>query len=153
MTSKARHEVLIVSDSDIVVDRDDLKKLLRSGPARCGAGDLSLPRRSRERHMVTPCRWRNRLSLTPERAGRREAGPRGTLLWIHDRPQDEELSMIGGFKSVVEQLADDYALGALVRRAGLAVAIPSFTVGHVCTQHTALELFRQECAGHEPSDL
>ena len=54
------------------------------------------------------------------------------------------LAMIGGFKAVVDQLADDYAIGVLVRRAGLTVAIPSFTVTHVCTQQTARDLFFHE---------
>ena len=52
--------------------------------------------------------------------------------------------MIGGFDSVVDQLADDYALGEMVRRAGLTVAIPSLMVEHACTHRTARDLFHHE---------
>jgi ceramide glucosyltransferase len=52
--------------------------------------------------------------------------------------------MIGGFKSVVDELADDYAIGKLVRREGLTVAIPPVTVTHVCAHQTALALFQHE---------
>ncbi len=56
----------------------------------------------------------------------------------------ETLATIGGFQSVADQLADDYALGAAVRRAGLSVAIPAHIVGHECTQSSAQGLFRHE---------
>jgi ceramide glucosyltransferase len=54
------------------------------------------------------------------------------------------LAMIGGFESVVDQLADDYALGARVRRAGFTVAIPATMVAHVCAERSAGGLFRHE---------
>jgi ceramide glucosyltransferase len=56
----------------------------------------------------------------------------------------ETLATIGGFQSVADQLADDYALGAAVRCAGLSVAIPAHIVGHECTQSSAQGLFRHE---------
>jgi ceramide glucosyltransferase len=46
----------------------------------------------------------------------------------------EMLSRIGGFTSFADDLADDYAIGEAVRSCGHAVAIPSFTVGHVCSE-------------------
>jgi ceramide glucosyltransferase len=54
------------------------------------------------------------------------------------------LGIIGGFESVADHLADDYALGALVRRAGLTVAIPNTIVAHDCAEKTAVDLFRHE---------
>jgi ceramide glucosyltransferase len=56
----------------------------------------------------------------------------------------ETLAGIGGLQSVADQLADDYALGAAVRRAGLSIAIPAYIVGHECTQNSAQGLLRHE---------
>jgi ceramide glucosyltransferase len=46
----------------------------------------------------------------------------------------ETLSRIGGFAAFADCLADDYMLGQAVRSTGLRVAIPSFSVGHVCCE-------------------
>src|SRR5581483_8269142 len=54
------------------------------------------------------------------------------------------LAEIGGFEAIADELADDYVLGALVRRAGLSVAIPNYTVTHVCAERSAGELVRHE---------
>jgi ceramide glucosyltransferase len=41
-------------------------------------------------------------------------------------------------------LADDYALGDLVRGTGLTVAIPRYVVTHVCAERSAADLIRHE---------
>jgi ceramide glucosyltransferase len=56
----------------------------------------------------------------------------------------ETLRAIGGFDAFVEQLADDYAIGAAVRAAGLTVAIPPLIVRHGFSERTAFELLRHE---------
>ena len=90
MVSKARHDVLVMSDSDIIVDRDYLKNIAASpGPARRGAGDLSLPWRRGAGPMVSSCRCRNRLSLSAERACRAQAWSCHAMLWLDDCAQDE----------------------------------------------------------------
>ena len=43
----------------------------------------------------------------------------------------ETLEAIGGFAAFNDQLADDYAIGAAVRRLGLRSAIPPMLVGHL----------------------
>ena len=160
MAARARHEVLVISDSDIVVDADYLKNIVASlerpgvglvtclyrGVAARGArgaseqaeqaepetsGRNSPPRPS----TIISCRacwsvscsgWPHPASVRPSRSARRRS------------PQ------IGGLQAVADQLADDYALGAAVRRAGLDVAIPAYIVGHDCTQSSAPALFRHE---------
>jgi ceramide glucosyltransferase len=54
------------------------------------------------------------------------------------------LTKIGGLQSVADQLADDYALGMAVRRAGLKVAIAHFIVTHVCAERSLRELVAHE---------
>ncbi|MGZ5916703.1 MAG: bacteriohopanetetrol glucosamine biosynthesis glycosyltransferase HpnI [Methyloceanibacter sp.] len=56
----------------------------------------------------------------------------------------ETLRQVGGFAAFADQLADDYAIGAAVRRLGLEVAIPPMVVDHVCSEHSFVELARRE---------
>ena len=42
----------------------------------------------------------------------------------------ESLARIGGFEAFADDLADDYMIGAALRRDGAVVAIPGFTIGH-----------------------
>jgi ceramide glucosyltransferase len=56
----------------------------------------------------------------------------------------ETLEDIGGFNAFADCLADDYAVGEAVREAGYDVAIPPFSVGHVCFERTASELLRHQ---------
>jgi ceramide glucosyltransferase len=145
MASRARHEVLVVSDSDIIVDPNYLKTIAASleppgvglvtclyrGAAATGLwADLAAA--GIDYHFLPSVLVGLRLGLA--------APCFGSTIALRAKT----LAAIGGFKSVADQLADDYAIGALVRRAGLAVAIPAFTVGHVCAQRTARDLFRHE---------
>ena len=145
MAAKARHEVLVVVDSDIVVDPHYLKNVVASlerpgvGLVTClyrGAPATGLWARlaaaAIDYHFLPGVLVGLRLSLA--------APCFGSTIALRAKT----LAAIGGFKSVADQLADDYAIGALVRRTGLSVAIPAFTVGHVCAQQSARDLFRHE---------
>ena len=50
------------------------------------------------------------------------------------------LERIGGLRAFADWLHDDYAIGATVRAAGYEVAIPNFSIGHVCRERTARDL-------------
>jgi len=145
MVGAARHEILVISDSDIIVDRDYLKGVAASldgpgvGLVTClyrGAGAAGswarLAAAAIDYHFLPSVLVGLKLGLAEPCFGSTIALRRNTL------------AMIGGFEAVVEQLADDYALGTLVRGAGLSVAIPSTIVAHDCTQKSAADLFRQE---------
>jgi ceramide glucosyltransferase len=145
MVSLARHEVLVISDSDIVVDRDYLKNIAASldqpgvGLVTClyrGAGAIGLWARlaaaAIDYHFLPSVLVGLRLGLA--------APCFGSTMALRTKT----LAKIGGLKSVANQLADDYAIGALVRRQGLTVAIPHMTVGHICMQRSARDLFRHE---------
>jgi ceramide glucosyltransferase len=153
MAAEASHDVLVISDSDIVVDPGYLKSVMAS-LQQPGVG------------LVT-CLYRG---IAAQDAGQGA----GRALWArlaaaaidyHFLPsvlvglllglaapcfgstiaiRKEMLAGIGGLQSVADQLADDYALGAAVRRAGLRIAIPAYIVGHECTQNSAHGLLRHE---------
>jgi ceramide glucosyltransferase len=145
MLCEARHEVLVISDSDIVVDPDYLKSVAGSldrpgtGLVTClyrgvpTAGVWSrLAAAAVNYHFLPSVLVGLRLGLATPCFGSTVALRKSTL------------AMIGGFEAVVDQLADDYALGELVRRAGYIVAIPSSSVAHICTERSAGDLFRHE---------
>ncbi len=145
MTSAARHEVLVVSDSDINVDRNYLKSIAASldqpgvglvtclyrGTAATGAW-ARLAAAAIDYHFLPSVLVGLKLGLAAPCFGSTIALRKKTL------------AMIGGFEAVVDQLADDYALGLLVHRAGLAVAIQNRTVAHVCAERSARDLFYHE---------
>jgi len=54
------------------------------------------------------------------------------------------LTKLGGLHSLADRLADDYELGMAARRAGLRVAIPPFIVTHVCAERSLRELLLHE---------
>lgn len=145
MLAAARHDVLVISDSDIVVEADYLKNVTAAleqrgvGLVTClyrGAGARGVWARlaaaAIDYHFLPGVLVGLKLGLAEPCFGSTIAIRRKTL------------AVIGGFEAVAEQLADDYALGALVRRAGLSVAIPPLVVAHDCTQKSARDLFRQE---------
>ncbi len=145
MLAEARHDVLVVSDSDIVVEAGYLKSIAARlerrgvGLVTClyrgtGASGVwaRLAAAAIDYHFLPSVLVGLRLGLAEPCFGSTIAIRKKTL------------AMIGGFEAVAEQLADDYALGALVRRAGLSVAIPGTVVAHDCTQKSARDLFRQE---------
>ncbi len=145
MARQARHEVLIVSDSDIVVASDYLKHiaaalvqpgvglvtcLYRGTPAagiwsRLGAAAIDY-------HFLPNVLVGLRLGLAAPCFGSTIALRRKTL------------GEIGGFEAVADRLADDYALGALVRDIGQTVAIPNYVVAHLCTEQSSRDLIRHE---------
>jgi ceramide glucosyltransferase len=153
MVAEASHDVLVISDSDIVVDSAYLKNVVASlrqpgvglvtclyrGVAAQDAGQgaargvwAKLSAAAIDYHFLP--------SVLVGLLLRLAAPCFGSTIAI----RTETLAEIGGLQSVADQLADDYALGAAVRRAGFSVAIPAYIVGHQCTQSTAQGLLRHE---------
>ena len=145
MMSAVRHDVLVLSDSDIIVGRDYLKNITAAldqpgvGLVTClyrGAAASSpwarLGAAAIDYHFLPSVLVGIKLGLAKPCFGSTIGITKNTL------------DLIGGFNAVAEHIADDYAIGELVRRAGLKVAIPSFTVTHVCTQKSGRDLFRNE---------
>ncbi|MBX9933162.1 MAG: bacteriohopanetetrol glucosamine biosynthesis glycosyltransferase HpnI [Methylobacterium sp.] len=54
------------------------------------------------------------------------------------------LKAIGGFERFRDDLADDYAIGEALRETGGTVSIPVFTVGHTCVDTDITGLWRHE---------
>ncbi|MGB7976507.1 MAG: bacteriohopanetetrol glucosamine biosynthesis glycosyltransferase HpnI [Roseiarcus sp.] len=56
----------------------------------------------------------------------------------------DTLSRIGGFDTVANQLADDYAIGKAVREAGLNVVVSPMLVAHAFEEQSLSEMVRHE---------
>lgn len=146
MAEHARNEVIVLADSDMVVEADYLSGLMADlAPADVGAvtclyHGLTLPNIwSRlaaqwiDAHFLPNALLGIACGLARPCFGSTIALRRSTL------------EAIGGFASVKDQLADDYALGAAVRRLGLKVVVPRDIVpGHLCAARSFSALMRQE---------
>jgi ceramide glucosyltransferase len=145
MQPAARHEMIVIADSDIVVPPNYLANVMANlsqpgvGLATCpyrGVGATGIWSRlaaagidyqflpnvlvGLKLGLATPC-FGSTIALTKT-----------------------TLTKLGGLQSVADQLADDYALGMAVRRVGLQVAIPPFIVTHVCAERSLRELLLRE---------
>lgn len=145
MQPAARHEMIVIVDSDIVVPPNYLANVTANlsqpgvGLATCpyrGVGATGIWSRlaaagidyqflpnvlvGLKLGLATPC-FGSTIALTKT-----------------------TLTKLGGLQSVADQLADDYALGMAVRRVGLQVAIPPFIVTHVCAERSLRELLLRE---------
>jgi ceramide glucosyltransferase len=142
---RARHDVLVLSDSDIVVGPDYLRTVTtlltrpRIGAVTClyyGIGGEGLWTRfsalAINAQFLPQAVMAVRLGLAKPCCGATIALRRSTL----DR--------IGGFGSLVDTLADDHAMGVAVRAAGYDIVTAPFLVGHRCFDGSLHQLVRQQ---------
>ncbi len=145
MSTKLRHEVVVLSDSDMRVGRNYLRQVVTSlGRPQVG--------------LVT-CLYRGESaigfwSLLSSMAIDFHFFPT-VLLGIHlqkARPcigatialKRSMLLTIGGFRAFAHVLADDYAIGEAVRATGQLVLVDRTALVHRCTERTATELVLHE---------
>jgi ceramide glucosyltransferase len=135
MSACARHGVLILSDSDIAVPPDYLRKIAAAlvpddvGAVTClytGWAASDFPSRISAMgisyHFLPNVVTGVGLGLTEPCFGSTIALKRLVL------------DGIGGFGAFASQLADDNEIGRAVRQYGRKVAIPSFAVRHACSE-------------------
>ena len=145
MARAIRHDTVILSDADIVVDDRYLRSVV-SVLGRPGVGLVTclirgLPAANAwarlgamaiDYHFLPSVLIGLRLGIARPCLGATIALHRSTL------------ERIGGFASVARELADDYALGERVRALGLQVAVAPFVVGHRCADRTLTDLLLHE---------
>jgi ceramide glucosyltransferase len=56
----------------------------------------------------------------------------------------DRLAQIGGFSRFADDLAEDYSIGEAVRLSGYEVAIPTFSVAHVCLESSLEATLEQQ---------
>ena len=143
--ARTRHDIVVLADSDIVVEPDYLRRVAGAlvtpgtGLVTClyrgldsGSGWSRLSALGIDWHFLPSVLVGMRLGLAKPCFGSTIALRRETL------------EKIVGFENVADQLADDYALGKAVRDLGYRVAIPPFVVGHVCSDSSLKDLIAHD---------
>ena len=145
MMAAARHDVLVMSDSDIAVAPDYLARVVEAlaipgvGAVTClyhGRGDAG--------------RW-SRLAAQGISYGFLPAVVVGLRLGLAEPCMGSTIALtratldeIGGFAAFADILADDHAIGVAVRVPGLHVAVPPFSVAHGCIEPSLRALIAHE---------
>ena len=145
MTRGARHPLMVMSDSDVAVGPNYLRTLA-AALAEPGVGAVTCLYRG----MPNGGFW-SRLSAMAADDHFLPATILGLALGLA-RPcvgatialERETLMRIGGFQTVANQLADDYAIGKAVRRAGLRVVVSPMLVVHAFEDKSLNEVVRHE---------
>ena len=145
MQDRIRHDLVVLSDSDISVAPDYLARIVAEmnlpdvGLVTClyrgepQAGVWSrLDSMAIDYHFLPDVLVGLALGLARPCFGSTVALRRQTLY------------SIGGFEAFLDRLADDNAMGEAVRAAGMRVAIPHFVVVHASPVGSAGELWRHE---------
>lgn len=148
MLPAARHDILVLSDSDIIVPRRWLRHVT-DALARPGVGLVTCL------YSGEVVRGDDRIWSTLSAMGTSyEFLPNvmlATSLGLADPCMGSTIALtrgvlgeIGGLTAFADLLADDYEMGRAVRAKGYAVAIPALGVGHTASEASALDLFRHE---------
>lgn len=145
MMSRSKHDVILMSDSDIVVQPDYLRGVTTAldapgvGVVTCAyRGKSLLGFWSRLSAMNISYQFLPSVALG---VGLGLARPcMGSTIAL----RREVLDTIGGFEAFADLLADDYAIGAAVREQGLCSVVARGLVTHNCVERSLAEL-----VGHE----
>jgi ceramide glucosyltransferase len=135
MAPHARHEILVLSDSDITAPPDYLRRVVAAlepaevGIVTCpyyGVGRVGLWSRLAAMGLT--------YQFLPSVAVGVSLGMAQPCMGSTIALSRTMLTQIGGFESIADQLADDYALGAAVRGQGLQSRIAPVLVAHGCAE-------------------
>ena len=145
MLPRARYDTIVLSDSDIVVERDYLRRIVALlgepdvGAVTClyhGIGGTGLW--SRISALATNSHFLPQaITALGLRLGKPCCGATIAL-------RRSMLDRIGGFHAIADVLADDYAIGVAVRAAGYDVKAAPFLVGHRCFEGSLREFMRHQ---------
>ena len=146
MTEHARHAVIVLADSDMVVEPGYLERLTLA-LAEPGVGAVTCLYRG----VALPNLW-SRLAaqwidfhFLPNVLVGMALGMARPCFGSTIALRRETLERIGGFAAFKDVLADDYAVGDAVRRLGLRVSVPKdLVLGHLCAATSPGSVLRQE---------
>jgi ceramide glucosyltransferase len=145
LAQRASHDLLIVSDSDIEVERDHLREVLDAfGDPEVGAATClyrGSPRAGIWSQLAAMAIDYQFLPGVVVAVSLDIAHPclGSTIALTRDT-----LEQIGGFGAFADHLADDYAIGAAVRKLRLKIAIARPLVLHLCSEGSDTALLRHE---------
>jgi ceramide glucosyltransferase len=145
MLPHAKGDILILSDSDMIVG-PDYAACVTNALARPGVGAVTLPyagigeTNGWSRAAAAGISWGFLPSVMIGVATGLAHPCMGSTIAL----RRETLAAIGGFESFADLLADDHAIGAAVRALGLTVAVAPPVVLHGCSESSFVALWRHE---------
>lgn len=145
MMPRARHDTLVMSDSDIVVNPDYLRELI-ARLATPGVGAVTCLYHG----IGGPGLWTQMSALAinatflPHAVTAVSLGLAKPCCGATIAIRRSMLDRIGGFTALADVLADDHAIGLGVSAQGYDVVTAPFLVGHCCFEGSLLELIRQQ---------
>ncbi len=145
MNAATKHDIVIAVDSDILAPPDYLEQVVAS-LQKPGAGGVSVLYYGESAGPVwsrLAASWINTHFLPSVLVGM-ALGMAKPCFGSTIALKRESLERIGGFEAFADQLADDYAIGAAVRKAGFSVEIGPSAVGHVCHEESLGDLLRHQ---------
>jgi ceramide glucosyltransferase len=148
MLPQAKHDVLVLSDSDIAVGGLWLAQVT-AALSRPGVGIVSClytgePGQGGEKLWSSLGAMGSSYDFLPNAVVGTSLGLASPCMGSTIALRRETLDEVGGFATFVNRLADDYEMGAAVRAKGYTLAIPALGVGHTAAETSLTGLFRHE---------
>jgi ceramide glucosyltransferase len=145
MLPRARHDTLVLSDSDIAVEPDYLRSLtsLLAAP-RVGAVTCLYHGIDGEGLWARFSALAINAQFLPHAVVAVSLGLAKPCFGATIALRRSVLERIGGFTALADVLADDHAVGVAVRSAGYEVVTAPFLVGHHCFEESFRQLFRHQ---------
>jgi ceramide glucosyltransferase len=145
MARHARHNTLVMIDSDIEISSNHLTKMI-TALERPGVGAVTCLYKG-----VAGTGFWTRLAALRINTDFLPSVVVGTVFSLAQPCFGASIAIsrmtlerVGGFNTFVDQLWDDYAIGAAVREIGYEVAIAPFVVSHIYTAQTMREWLANE---------
>jgi ceramide glucosyltransferase len=148
MLPLAKHDTLVLSDSDIAVGRGWLSQVT-AALARPGVGIVTClytgePAKDGHKLWSSLAAMSTSYTFLPNAVLGASLGLAAPCFGSTIALKRQTLDEVGGFAAFADQLADDYEIGRAVRAKGYTLAIPAMGVGHTAAENSATALFRHE---------
>jgi ceramide glucosyltransferase len=148
MLPSARHDVLVLSDSDIAVRPDWLRRVAdaMAGPGVGLVTCLYTGEVARGEKGLWPVlsAMGTTYDFLPNVVFGISLGLAQPCMGSTIALRRAMLEEIGGFSAFADYLADDYEIGRAVRARGYRLAVPAMGVGHTAAEASARDLLRHE---------
>jgi ceramide glucosyltransferase len=142
---RARHDTLVLSDSDIVVGPDYLRAITALlAPSRVGAVTCLYYGIGGEGLWTRLSALAINAQFLPQAIMAVSLGLAKPCCGATIALRRPMLDRIGGFGALADTLADDHAIGVAVRAEGYDIVTAPFLVGHSCFEASLLQLLRQQ---------
>jgi ceramide glucosyltransferase len=148
MLPAARHDTLVLSDSDIAVGHRWLSQVT-AALARPGVGIVTCfytgePAKDGHKLWSSLAAMSTSYTFLPNAVLGTSLGLAAPCFGSTIALKRQTLDEVGGFAAFADQLADDYEMGRAVRARGYTMAIPAMGVGHTAAENSASDLLRHE---------